>query len=789
MRFSVSPWKIKTPPRQPYELPSARPAGLGRFQAAMSVSPTRHRPRPPRPATCEDWNEDARTTIPDTRRTANSAAKRSSKPDIAYVAKVGEDNTAKVAKVGKDGASDSGYSSQTGATVDSGGSSQRSRLGLAPLTVDTGAAIEKAKTTLPESKPKSATRKSPTKLPHTTTSNEDKGSTRSERCNCQGCASKKKATVTPLELRPPQDYFTLPHTSRHRGAAVPPSPQSARAAPPAHAQQIPLVNTAQPKTRPPSAQPHRMQRPMSLHAGAMPEVVYYPQPQVYLERRPQPVYVSQPTIPPPSYPPTGGTYLPSPVHSAPPNYSMPSPYEQPRSQPHQWPAESHTNPSHHTATYEPPIIRYGEQNPSYATGVPPQPYSQSVPRDSSFPSDRYLNPPQAYYERDDDYYKMPPPPAPSAPSQQRPTIHHAATTSAATAKLHPRRSGDEFPSSSSTEANVSSRRLSRHEPLSEQQQPRSRRQSFAARPSAGLPRVSYTSAPNEKTIVEKAHASEKRRRRASYYGQDALEREAERYQYDVNHAPGTATRTNPTIESVKLTRKKTQSQESVAGSHSSTKSGGRSRAGSDVKPRSGVSNRVVAGPTEGDGFTMRFQPGVKVDVKGDGVEGRTITFQQSGDGDGTMELRIGGRKGDEGSERSDRARGPNKPHSHSGASHSGTVSHSELGVPSRSSSRLRRASMYSDSTNPSRSASRLRRASHLDEVIETLRPGDRSRRPSRSRDYDDDDAFREKKTVSRSERGSPTKQMEDLTITERRLVRTESRSGRSDRSGYSGSGK
>ena len=754
----------------------------------MSVSPTRHRPRP-RPATCEDWNEDARTIIPDTRRTANSAVKRSSKPDISIVAKVGEDNTSKAAKVGKDDASDSGYFSQTAATVDSGGSSQRSRLGLIPLTVDTGAAVNKAKTTVPESIAKSATRKSPTKLPPTTTTSKDqgKGSTRPEGCKCPDCAPKKKPAVTPLELRPPQDYFTLHQTSRPRGAG-PPSPQSARAAPPDHAQQIPIANTAHPGGQPPSAQPQRMPRPMSFHAGAMPEVVYYPQPQVYIKQQPKPVFVTSPTYTLPSYPPTSAAYIPSPVQSAPQNYQIPSPYEQPRPQPRQWPAESYTHPPRHSAMYEPPVIQYGEQKPNYPTGVPPQPYSQSIPRDSGFHREKHPNPVQEYYERSDDYYKMPPPPAPTVPSQQRPTIRHAKTTSAAHATTYPRRSGEELPALTSTEADVSVRRRTRRETIAEPQ-PRSRRQSLAARPSAGPPRASYTSAPNERILVERAEMSAKQRRRASYYGQDALEREAERYQYETNHAPGTATKINPTIDSVKLTRKNTQSQASVAGSHSSTKSGGRSREGSDVKPRSGVSSRVVAGPTDGDGLSMRFHAGVKVDVKGDCVEGRTITFQHSGDGDGSMELRIGGRKaGDEGSsERSDKARGgPNKPHSHSGASHNGTVSYSDLAAPSRSSSRMRRASMYSESAAPSRSASRMRRSSHLEEVTETLRPRDRSRRPSRSRELDDDAAFREKTIVSRSRRSSPAKEMEDVTITERRLVRTESHSGRSSKSGYSG---
>ncbi|KAI4131932.1 MAG: hypothetical protein LQ347_002763 [Umbilicaria vellea] len=747
----------------------------------MSVNP----PRPhPLPATCEDWNEDARTTIPDTRRTANSAAKRSSKPDISLLAKAGEENAQKAPKPGKDGANDSGYSSQTAATVDSGGSSQRSRLGLAPLTVDTGAANEKAKKAPPESKPKSAARKSPTKLaPHAATSrNQSKESARPEGCECAECAAKKKPAATPVESRSPQGYFVLHQPSRARGAG-PPSPQSARAPPPDYVQQTPFVNPGQSRPRPPTTQSHRMARPMSFHAGMMPDGIYFPPPQTYVERRTQPVFVTAPIHPLPVYPPPSATYVPAPVQPVPPTYPLPSSYEQPRPQPPYWPAESHVHPSRHSALYEPPIIQYGEQKVSYTNGVPPQHYSQPAPRDPDF---YRPYPIQEYVERGVDYHKMPPPPAPTVPSHQRPAIRHAATTSAAHATLHPSHNRDVLPPLSSKQTNVSFQRLTHHESVPEQQ-PRSRRQSLSARVPAGPPRKTYNSASNDKILVERAHVSDKQRRRASYYGQDALEREAERYQHDTNNAPGAPIKTNPTIDTVKLGHKHTQSQASVAGSRSSTRSGGRSRESSDVKPRSGVSNRPVADGTEADAFAMRFPAGVKVDVKGDGVEGRTITFQQSGDGDGSIELRIGGRKaGDEGSERSDRTRGTIKPYSHAGgASHGATVSHSDMGPPSRNASRMRRASMHSDSAAPSRSTSRMRRSSHLEELAEPLRTGDRSRRQSRTRDYEEA-AFRENTTGNKSRRSSPAKEVEDVTLTERRLVRTESRSGGSSRSGYSG---
>lgn len=62
---------------------------------------------------------------------------------------------------------------------------------------------------------------------------------------------------------------------------------------------------------------------------------------------------------------------------------------------------------------------------------------------------------------------------------------------------------------------------------------------------------------------------------------------------------------------------------------------------SDVKTRSAT----IGGGNENDGFTMRFNAsqGVSVDVKGGGVEGRTISLRPSTETEGGMELSIGAR--------------------------------------------------------------------------------------------------------------------------------------------------
>lgn len=90
--------------------------------------------------------------------------------------------------------------------------------------------------------------------------------------------------------------------------------------------------------------------------------------------------------------------------------------------------------------------------------------------------------------------------------------------------------------------------------------------------------------------------------------------------------------------------------------------------GSEVKPRSSTERRseiktralTAPGGNEHEGFTMRFNAGVSVDVKGDGVEGRTISLRPSAETEGGMELSIGarGRGGSGGNGGRDKSRRP-----------------------------------------------------------------------------------------------------------------------------------
>lgn len=157
------------------------------------------------------------------------------------------------------------------------------------------------------------------------------------------------------------------------------------------------------------------------------------------------------------------------------------------------------------------------------------------------------------------------------------------------------------------------------------------------------------------------NAAAKQRRRASVYGGELhrdLERVVEDYQTSANADAGLPI-SDFTADSLKMVRRKTQSSDS--GSRKSGEGKG-SREGSEIKPRNSTDRRGgsdVKTRVDNAGFTMRLAKGINVDLKGGGVEGRTISLRQIEQGQGGMELSIGARgridgNRDEASERSRR---------------------------------------------------------------------------------------------------------------------------------------
>ena len=303
---------------------------------------------------------------------------------------------------------------------------------------------------------------------------------------------------------------------------------------------------------------------------------------------------------------------------------------------------------------------------------------------------------EGHASRDEDYYLMPPPGRiPSSTSKQqhqlRPTIRHAATTSDAHPPLHHRRSDRSGEIADGTRSQPSSRKPSEGE-----QEIRIKRPPLATIPSSGgsndKQAKTQASSRNDGHIkTESSGLTAKQKRRVSYHGHETpneLERVVEAYQASKNVA-APAVPIPLTADSLKLVRKKTHNSSSDTGSR---RSGGKagSREGSEVKTRSAIERRgasEVKGRTDNDddGITMRFNTsqGVKVDLKGSSVEGRTISLRPSQDGDGEMELSIGGREKasgnrDEVRERSKRysffgAKGTKEPDPSRGTSRMGRV--------------------------------------------------------------------------------------------------------------------
>ncbi|KAL8745882.1 MAG: hypothetical protein Q9190_002028 [Brigantiaea leucoxantha] len=591
----------------------------------------------PHAAYFEDYNEDAHTTLPETRQTANIAAKRS-KPDITKL---------KPSALTRDETSDSGYSSHTLATLGSGKSSLDSRPGSASLTLDTtmeGLAAGKRRPHGTDRKSQT-TQKSPLKsaLRRSGSNARPNESLRQSACMCNGCQigvkAKPQKAVPPLPISSPSEPVTVKQEVKPK--VNPPSPpKRAKTPAPTPPRDIPILQPAQPRPRNPASQSYRGARPLSFHGGVMPEPMYYHAPML-LEQGLQVGFSPNSAFPPPSYPPPRNPFFrPLYQNSSQPSHQEyyaipPSPYDvQPRPQQHSWTSEHYAPPRRPMIYSGTPVVEHPPQL-QYSTGPPP---SQETNYRSFSQRDRERSVPlrDEYFQVDEDYYRMPPPPVPPKVSHpqhhSRPSIRHAATTNSH--PQHYKESGQESPKRETTNENE-----------------RHRRPSLVPRQSTTT-NGDYSEGSHNlhrsfaRMNVESNSAAAKQRRRVTYYGGEApkeLERLVEDYQAQKS-ADKDADSLPLTADSLLLVRKKTQTSNSDAGSRASGE-GKASRDGSDVKPRSSTGHRGgsdVKTRNDSEGVTMRFNPAqrVNVDVKG-GAEGRTISLRQSRDGGGDMELSIG----------------------------------------------------------------------------------------------------------------------------------------------------
>ena len=600
----------------------------------MSSSPSR-----PRVAYFEEYSEEAHATLPETRQTANIAAKRS-KPDIEKL---------KLGQSGRDEASDSGYSSHTVATAEIPDPPPGPKKGNPPLKVDTSLAISKIKSEGAATKsartPKSAQK--PT-LRRTESKARDGKNVLPEDCNCDDCKSKAPRSATRKGPRP-LDY---PSTRPKPEAPAPPKPTQASL--PKPIKEAAVLQPAPARPRANTMHIYRAVRPVSFHGGLMPDPVYLQQPGFVDQRSMSTFPISSPF--PPPLPPPKPTYFPSNVQLIPQrpphpplspfNYEPPLP-PPPRPQPRQWTSELHP-PGLPPVIYSPsPVIEYPQ----------PQRYAHSVPTSHSLPHRPMVRPAplsEEPYFLDEDSYLMPPPPPPppkmgSSSRQYRPAIRHAATTSTHPT-LNDRRT---VPI-----ADVAPEYLRRRSPRrsSPEKMERFRRPSVTNRPShASATEKPSSHYPPPRVRIESgngATAAAKQRRRASYYGHETpndLEREVEAYQASKSHVPSPPIIADFSADSLMVRKKTNHGGSSDAGSRVSGEGRGGSRDGSEVKSRSSTDRRsdmkTRSTANDNDGITMRFNAsqGVSVDVQGGGVEGRTISLRPSTETEGGMELSIGAR--------------------------------------------------------------------------------------------------------------------------------------------------
>ncbi|KAL9002872.1 MAG: hypothetical protein Q9188_004227 [Gyalolechia gomerana] len=613
-----------------------------------------HSPSRPHAAYIEDYNEDAHTTVPGSRQTANVAAKRS-KPEIS---------TIKVTDLGRDEASDSGYSSHTAATLGSRDSSLGSKAGSATLTLDTSPeslAASKRRPTITQ-RPSQSTSQSPHKPPSRRSESKarQKEGLRHGSCRCGECQAKVKSR-TPRPTASPQNASSFnPDQAKQKPAANvddPPASKNVQISAPPVTAAAPAIQPAQPRPRHPGSPSYRSTpRPFSFHGGIMPQPMYY---QPMLVARPPSGFPAQSPFPPPSYPPPTISYC-SPTyqnpHSQPPSASQPSPTMHrelytmtpssnslaPQTQAHQWSTAQHPPPRQPITYSAPPIVEYPHAS-QYTGNSHPTVHRTFSERDQERPIPFR----EEYFPFDEDYYRMPPPPPPPPKppnvTHQRPGIRHAAT---ATARAP--HSGQYFTEEYSEDDQMQkSPRKYAGENYDKPTRPALAAKHSHVKGSDRSHGIDRLEQDFPQMSVEGSSAAAKQRRRMTYYGGPIpkdLERQVEAYQAEKLASTETAT-TPLTADSLKLVRRKTQTSNSDTGSRASG-DGRASREGSDVKPRSATGRR---GSSEvktrnDDGFTMRFNTsqGVNVDLKG-GAKDRTISLRQSREGEGNMELSIRGK--------------------------------------------------------------------------------------------------------------------------------------------------
>lgn len=564
----------------------------------------------PQAAFCEEFDEDAHIILPETRQVANVAAARS-KPDLkpAFEPLV-------------DGASDSGYSSRTAATVNSTQSGPSGRK-TPPLKVDTApkrTELERVRSnrkdrakgrtghpvrddkmqvgTYPSSSQHGHRQRSPSRR------RRDSAQVRHYPGTCWECEQGLYHPSTPVEPPPSMDYpYYVPQPAHAHDYRPPPPSSQAPRYPPSATQDVHVSHSSRPRRSSRSTSYHSTKRPMSFHESmpGMGGMMYSPSPMNPYEHGP-PLSSSAYANPPPSYP--------SPHYSQQPSYFPVPDYISPSESRTRSVSRSRDHSRRRSSLYGPPAADY-DPSLMYDGGEPMEPTSS---RDR-----RPRMPPQQSYDRDEDFYRMPPPPRKQKPApqiiQKRP---EPPRKSATTTSVNPERRPSKAFDMSEMEAALPGykyRQSSRETIIPER--------SRSTRDGRRNP-VYYESSRRSRDTDE-----EDRRHRTSVYNYpggeiDEKQREAEEYQAAKS---GKAVAVPLTADALSKA-KKAQSPGSESGSQ---KSGSNNSRGSDGRSKAEDDKNIVMSM---NGVTMSFTQ--------ESVGGKRINVR-TGD-TGAVEFNIAGKR-------------------------------------------------------------------------------------------------------------------------------------------------
>ncbi|RHZ72799.1 hypothetical protein CDV55_108424 [Aspergillus turcosus] len=617
----------------------------------------------PHAAFCEEYDEDANVILPETRQVAHIAAKRS-RADL----RSGFEPLV-------DGASDSGYSSRTAATVNSAQSGPSGRKSPVPLKLDTTlkrADLEKIRSSRKDRAKEKPTRPvrddkmqvgtypssshyaaSPVQRSPSRPRRRDSVHVRHVPGTCWDCDQGLYHASTPVEPRRTERpyYVSQRPPSVHDYPPPPPSPQTRY--PPSVIQDVHVSHSSRPSTRTARSNSyHSNARPSSFH-GMMPgmgAMVYTPSPMSRYE---------------------AGPPLASPVYPNSPYYAQPSPYygvqefaALPSTDHHQERSVSKTGEKQprprRASLYGPPVLDHVPPTPPYDESEdddeeddddesddeqllepPPPPPVQARPR---LPSHSSRN-------RDEDYYRMPPPPIKNTTRphiiQKRPDPPRKSATT--TSLASERRSSRSFDLSEMEDAlpSYGYRRSSRETVVPERSQSlRGTRRSTSYHDSVRPARIAIEGARRQRTTVYDYHP-----------GGDIEDKQREAEEYQASRS-GKAVAVPLTADALR----KAKSSQRAASDSGSQKS--RSSRGSDARTQNGSNGE--AKPEEDENIVMTMN-GVTMSFSQKSVGGKRISVRTGETG--AVELNIEGKRP--------------KKYLTGGSDYTGSVSRRELEDPRR----------------------------------------------------------------------------------------------------------